>query len=70
MNGARRILLPALTAVFILSGCSGEDVTGSHPDYPRTWIADGVIVIDDEPGLSLHDISDGCLVLERTGERP
>ncbi len=69
MTGARRNLLPALAAVFILTGCSGEDVTGSHPDYPRTWISDDVVVIDDDPGMRIHDISGSAMILERLGGR-
>ena len=69
VTGRYRLLLPALAAAFILAGCSGEDLTGSPPDYPRTWISDDVVVIDDDPGLKLHDIFDDSLILERTGEQ-
>ena len=61
--------LLVLAAVVILAGCSGEDITGSHPDYPRTWISDDVVVVDDDPGLKLHDIFDDSLILERLGGR-
>ncbi len=58
-----------LTAASLLAGCSGEDVTGPIPDYPPTWIRDNVVVVDDDPGLRLHDIFEDGLILERLGGR-
>ena len=71
MTGMRiyGLLLLVLAAAVILAGCSGEDVTGSHPDYPRTWISDDVVVVDDDPGMRLHDIFDDGLILECLGGR-
>jgi DNA-binding beta-propeller fold protein YncE len=59
----------AVAAAAVIAGCSGEDVTGSHPDYPRTWISDDVIVVDTEPGLVFHDISEDEMLLIFLGGR-
>jgi len=69
MTGARKYILPALAATFILAGCSGEDISSPAPTNPPVRIMDDVVVIDDDPGIRLHDISDDSLVLERLGDR-
>ncbi len=71
MTGLRiyGLLLLALAATALLAGCSGENITGSAPDYPRTWISDDVVVVDDDPDIKLYDIFDDSLVLERLGGR-
>jgi sugar lactone lactonase YvrE len=62
-----QFLLPLLTAVSLISGCMGDDITGSTPDYPRTWISEDVVVIDDDPAIRLNDIFEDHLVLETIG---
>ena len=64
MTGMRIYRLLVLVATIILAGCSGEDVPGSPSDYPRTWISDDVVVVDDDPDMKLHDIFDDSLILE------
>jgi len=59
--------LQLLAAAAILAGCAGEDHSPSALEYPLTVIARDVIVVDDDPALRLHDISDDVLVLERLG---
>ncbi len=62
-------LILFLSAASLLAGCGGEDIVGSTPEYPRTWISDNVVVIDDDPGMRLNDIFEDGLILERTDER-
>jgi len=59
--------LAFIPAAVIIAGCSGDDVSPSAPDYPLTVIAGDVIVVDDDPAIRFHDISDDVLVLERLG---
>ncbi len=61
------LLQPLLLAALVLAGCSGEDISPSTPDYPRPWIKDDVVVVDDDPALRLYDITDDTLILERLG---
>ena len=71
MTGIRiyRLALLFLAAAIILAGCSEENVPGSPSDYPRTWISDDVVVVDDYPDMKLHDIFDDSLILECLGGR-
>lgn len=70
MTGMRRCLLPPLLlAALVLAGCSGEDVSSPAPTCPPPWIKADVVVVDDDPALRLHDISDDSLILERLGGR-
>jgi len=70
MTGKLKYLLPPLLfAVLVIAGCSGEDVSPSAPGNHRTRIADDVVVIDDDPGIRLYDISDRTLIFERLGDR-
>jgi DNA-binding beta-propeller fold protein YncE len=67
MTGRVRYLPSLLMAVLLLTGCSGEDISPVTPDYPPSRIMADVVVVDDDPAIRLHDISDDTLVLERLG---
>ena len=68
MTGKWKYLLPPLfLAAVTVAGCSGEDVFSPAPLNPPTRLADDVVVIDDDPGIRLREISDETLVFERLG---
>jgi hypothetical protein len=69
MSKRPAFLIPAVFIALILGGCSGDDISPATPIYPETVISNDVIVIDDDPSLSVYEITDETVVLSRLGGR-